>query len=79
MLSVVPENAMQIGPFALLFSEKTIAGGVPASRQETVQMLEFAARTGVRPKVETFPMSDINRAMEHVRSGRAHFRAVVAA
>jgi uncharacterized zinc-type alcohol dehydrogenase-like protein len=74
----VPESTMQIGPFALLLSEKKISGGVPASRQETVQMLEFAARTGVRPKVEVFPMADISQAVDHVRSGRARYRAVVA-
>ena len=39
----------------------------------------FAARTGVRPKVETFPMSDINQAITRVRSGDVRYRAVVAA
>lgn len=75
----VPDSAMQIGPLGLLFSEKKISGGVPASRQETVQMLDFAARTGVRPTVEVFAMGDINQAVAHVRSGQARYRAVVAA
>ncbi|WP_197374893.1 zinc-binding dehydrogenase [Mycolicibacterium baixiangningiae] len=75
----MPESVIQIGPLSLLVSEKTISGGVPASRQETMQMLEFAARTGVRPLVETFPMGDINRAIDRVRSGDVRFRAVVAA
>jgi alcohol/geraniol dehydrogenase (NADP+) len=74
----VPESALQVDQFALLMSEKRISGGVPASRQETVQMLEFAARTGVRPKVEVFPMAEINQAVGHVRSGKARYRAVVA-
>lgn len=78
-LSVVglPASAIHIDPFALLTSEKTIAGGVPASRQESMQMLEFAARTGVRPQVEVFAMNDINEAIAKVRSGRARYRAVV--
>lgn len=75
----VPESPLQLGQFELLFSEKKVSGGVPASRQETVQMLEFAARTGVRPKVETFGMSDINQAVARVRAGEARYRAVVAA
>jgi D-arabinose 1-dehydrogenase-like Zn-dependent alcohol dehydrogenase len=29
--------------------------------------------------VETFPMSDINQAIAHVRSGDVRFRAIVAA
>ncbi|WP_327166124.1 hypothetical protein [Mycolicibacterium iranicum] len=68
---------MQIGPFELLPAAKTISGGVPASRQETVQMLDFVARTGIRPMVQTYPMSEINEAVAQVRSGRAHYRAVV--
>jgi uncharacterized zinc-type alcohol dehydrogenase-like protein len=75
----VPQNAMQLNPISLLLSEKKISGGVPASRQETMQMLDFAARTGVRPMVETFPMPDINQAIARVRSGDVRFRAVVAA
>lgn len=74
----VPASALQLGPFELLFSEKKVSGGVPASRQETVQMLDFAARTGVRPKVETFEMRDINQAIARVRAGQARYRAVVA-
>jgi uncharacterized zinc-type alcohol dehydrogenase-like protein len=75
----VPESALQLGQFELLLSEKKVSGGVPASRQETVQMLDFAARTGVRPKVEIFRMSDINQAVARVRAGEARYRAVVAA
>ncbi|MCT7657444.1 NAD(P)-dependent alcohol dehydrogenase [Mycobacterium deserti] len=80
-LSVVglPESPMQITPFVLLPSEKRIVGGVPASREETVQMLGFAARHGVRPRVETYPMADINRAVARVRSGDARYRVVVSA
>jgi uncharacterized zinc-type alcohol dehydrogenase-like protein len=75
----VPDTAMQISPIALVFSEKTIAGGLVASRNETVQMLDFAARTGVRPMVELFDMSDINQAVARVRSGEVRYRAVLAA
>ena len=75
----VPDSALTLGPFELLLSEKKVSGGVPASRQETVQMLDFAARTGVRPKVETFDMSDINQAIARVRAGKARYRAVLTA
>lgn len=81
ILSIVgiPENDLRIGALPLLMSEKRISGGVPASRQETVDMLDFAARTGVRPTVEVHAMGDINAALMRVREGRARYRAVVAA
>jgi uncharacterized zinc-type alcohol dehydrogenase-like protein len=41
-------------------------------------MLEFAARTGVRPLTELFPLKDVNAALERVRSGKVRFRAVLA-
>ena len=75
----VPESAMQITPMSLVFSEKTISGGLVASRDETRQMLDFAARTGVRPLVEHFDMADINQAITRVRSGQVRYRAVLAA
>jgi uncharacterized zinc-type alcohol dehydrogenase-like protein len=75
----VPESAMQLSALSLVFSEKRIAGGLVASPGETMQMLDFAARTGVRPRVEAFPMSDINQAIGRVRSGDIRYRAVLAA
>jgi uncharacterized zinc-type alcohol dehydrogenase-like protein len=42
-------------------------------------MLAFAARHGIKPMVETFPMRQINQALEHVRQGKPRFRAVLVA
>lgn len=75
----VPESAIAFNAFSLLSSEKVIAGGIPGSLVETMQMLSFSARHGIKPIVETFPMREINRAVEHVRSGKARYRAVLVA
>jgi alcohol/geraniol dehydrogenase (NADP+) len=75
----VPESEMRINALSLLFAEKRIAGGLVASREETVTMLDFVARTGIRPHIELFGMSDINRAIGRVRSGDVRYRAVVSA
>ncbi len=42
-------------------------------------MLEFAARTGVRPVVESFKMAEINKALDHVRAGKPRYRVVLEA
>jgi alcohol/geraniol dehydrogenase (NADP+) len=73
-----PEQAMRIDGNALLHLEKRISGGVAAARQEVVAMLDFAARTGIRPLIETFPAAEINEAVARVRSNTVRFRAVVA-
>lgn len=74
-----PQKPMQIDSMSLVFSEKKLSGGLVASREETAQMLDFAARTGVRPVIESFPMPDINRAIARVRAGDVRYRAVLAA
>ena len=75
----VPDSAITVGPFSLLPAEKVIAGGIPGSLVETAQMLAFTARHGIKPMVETFPMADANRALDHVRQGKARYRAVLVA
>ncbi|TDV44298.1 NAD(P)-dependent alcohol dehydrogenase [Actinophytocola oryzae] len=74
----VPPEAISVRPMHLLPAEKTISGGVPASPTETRLMLDFAARHGIGPQVETFPVAEINKAVDLVRGGQARYRAVVA-
>jgi uncharacterized zinc-type alcohol dehydrogenase-like protein len=40
-------------------------------------MLNFSARHAVAPVTETFPMSKVNDALEHLRSGKARYRIVL--
>ncbi|MFI5907712.1 NAD(P)-dependent alcohol dehydrogenase [Dactylosporangium sp. NPDC051541] len=73
----VPPAPLTVGPMALLPSAKTISGGIPGSIGDTRAMLDFAARHGVRPEVEVFPVADNAAALDRVRSGRARYRAVL--
>lgn len=75
----VPPSAIALSPFSLLPMEKVVAGGIPGSLVETTQMLAFTARHGIKPIIETFAMTDINQALEHVRQGKARYRAVLVA
>ena len=43
----------------------------------TATMLEFAARHGIEPVTETFPLSRVNDAMEKLRSGKPRYRLVL--
>ena len=53
-----------------------VLAGVPAVMQA---MLDFAARTGVRPVVERFKMADVNKALDHLRAGKPRYRVVLEA
>ena len=75
----VPEKPIAVSAFSLLPSEKVVAGGIPGSLVETAQMLQFAVRHGIKPLIETFPMAEADRALDHVRQCKARFRAVLVA
>jgi alcohol/geraniol dehydrogenase (NADP+) len=75
----LPEKPISVGAFSLLTAEKIVAGGIPGSLVETAQMLEFTARHGIKPMIETFPIAEINQALDRVRQGKARFRAVLVA
>jgi uncharacterized zinc-type alcohol dehydrogenase-like protein len=73
----VPPRPIAVGPLNLLPGERMIAGGNVGSPVEIAQMLEFAARHGIRPDIETFGVAEIDTAIERVRQGAARYRAVV--
>ncbi len=75
----IGDKPITVGPLDLTAGEKRIVGGMPGSIVETRQMLAFAARHGIKPAVETFPMAEADRALDHVRRGKARFRAVLVA
>ncbi len=74
----IPDSALKIMPFPLL-AEKSVSGGQCGGPTDTLAMLEFAARSGVRPVVEAFKMADINKALDHVRAGKPRYRVVLEA
>jgi uncharacterized zinc-type alcohol dehydrogenase-like protein len=74
----IPGSDIQF-PIAPLLFERSVSGGTAGSPSDTARMLDFAARSGIAPIVEQFPMEDVGYAVDHVRSGKARFRAVLAA
>ena len=75
----IGDKPIAVDPLGLTAGEKRLVGGMPGSVGETQQMLAFAARHGIRPAVELFPMAEADKALDHVRRGHARFRAVLVA
>jgi uncharacterized zinc-type alcohol dehydrogenase-like protein len=63
--------------FPLIIGERSIGGSPLGSPATTATMLEFAARHGIEPVTETFPLSKVNDAMEKLRSGKPRYRLVL--
>jgi uncharacterized zinc-type alcohol dehydrogenase-like protein len=57
--------------------QRSVSGSPVGSPANIAKMLEFAARHGVKPVIETFPFAQVNEAMDRVRKGQAHYRVVL--
>jgi uncharacterized zinc-type alcohol dehydrogenase-like protein len=66
-------------PIIGMLPEKSVSGAMCGSPSDTARMLDFAARSGVKPVVEHFPMAQVNQALDHIRAGKARYRVVLSA
>jgi uncharacterized zinc-type alcohol dehydrogenase-like protein len=74
----VPQSDIKVPAFPLIIGEKSVIGGRLGSPADNAAMLKFTARHGVKPMVEGFALRDVNKALDHVRSGKVRYRAVLA-
>jgi uncharacterized zinc-type alcohol dehydrogenase-like protein len=76
LVGVLPQPMeLEAGP--LIGGQRSVSGSPTGSRQDIDTMLEFAARHGIEPQTEHFPMSRINDALDHLRAGKARYRVVL--
>lgn len=68
---------MPVPAFGLIMGQKEMSGSPTGSPTAIDQMLAFSARHAVAPVTESFPMSKVNDALEHLRSGKARYRIVL--
>ena len=70
-------DPIPVPAFVLISGQKSISGSPTGSRGAIDAMLAFAARHGVAPQTEHFPMHRVNDALEHLRAGKARYRIVL--
>jgi len=75
-VGIVP-NAIPTHVFSLIPQQKSLSGSPVGSPSSMATMLEFCARHQILPQVERFPMSRVNDALDHLRSGKARYRVVL--
>jgi len=68
---------LDIGVFSLIMGQRSISGTAVGSPSTITAMLDFAHQHHVKPVIEKFKFSQINEAMEHLRSGKAKYRIVL--
>lgn len=68
---------MPLPAMSLIFGQRSISGSPTGGPVALDAMLQFSARHGIAPVTETFPMSKVNEAFEHLRAGKARYRIVL--
>jgi uncharacterized zinc-type alcohol dehydrogenase-like protein len=66
-----------VAAFPMIVGQRSISGSPLGSPATTATMLDFCARHGIETVTEHFPMSRVNDAIEHLRSGQARYRVVL--
>ena len=74
----VPPSPVSVHAFPLISGLRTIGGSPIGSPARIREMLDVAARHGVKATTERFPMARANDAIEKVKRGKVRYRAVLA-
>jgi uncharacterized zinc-type alcohol dehydrogenase-like protein len=68
---------LEVPAFGLIARQKSVSGSPTGSPTAIDTMLAFSARHSIAPITETFPMSQVNEALDRLRSGKARYRIVL--
>lgn len=74
----IPPSAITLQPFPLISGIRSVTGNPTGSPYRLREMLEVAARHGVKAQIERFPMAKANEAIEKVKKNKVRYRAVLA-
>ena len=73
----IPAEPIAVSAGGLIAGQKLVSGSDTGSPETVRKMLEFCARHSIKPAAEYFPMSEINAAIDHLKSGKARYRVVL--
>jgi uncharacterized zinc-type alcohol dehydrogenase-like protein len=74
----VPPSAVSFQAFPLISGLRSISGSPIGSPHQLREMIDVAARHGVKATTEAFPMAKANEAIEKVKKNKVRYRAVLA-
>jgi uncharacterized zinc-type alcohol dehydrogenase-like protein len=74
----VPPSPVSVHAFPLIAGLRSISGNPTGSPYRLKEMLDVAARHGVKATTECFPMAKANTAIEKVKKNKVRYRAVLA-
>ena len=79
MVLGVPHEPLAVNAGAIIGGSQSVAGHASGSAKDSEDTLRFAALTGVRPLIETYPLEKAADGFDRMMSGKARFRVVLTA
>lgn len=70
-------DAIEVPPFLLIGGRRRVLGWPSGTSADSEDTLSFAARNGIRPMNEVFPLERASEAYDRMMSGKARFRVVL--
>jgi uncharacterized zinc-type alcohol dehydrogenase-like protein len=74
----VPPSPVTVHVFPLITGVRSITGSPTGSPHQLKEMLDVAARHGIKATTESFAMAKANEAIEKVKKNKVRYRAVLA-
>lgn len=77
LIVAAPHDNISVSPLWLLMGSRSVNGWYSGYAKDSEDALNFSVLTGVRPKVEVFPLAQVNEAYARMLSNKARFRVVL--
>jgi uncharacterized zinc-type alcohol dehydrogenase-like protein len=74
-----PDGPLSLDAGAILVKQLTVTTSAIGGRPAIREMLEFAARHGIAPKLQLRPLAEADAGLDAVRKGQARYRVVLTA
>jgi len=68
---------LNINVFSLISAQRSVSGSPVGSPVVIAKMLEFADLHDIKPIIEVFKFTEVNKAIKRLRKGDLHYRAVL--
>jgi len=71
------QESLTVTPLQLIGQRRSLKGWPSGSAKDSEDTMQFSALSGVRPMIETYPLTKAAEAYERMMSGKARFRVVI--
>jgi D-arabinose 1-dehydrogenase-like Zn-dependent alcohol dehydrogenase len=77
LLVAAVAEPLPLSTVPMILQRQSLRAWPSGHAKDSEETLHFAADTGIRPMIETFPLAKANDAFDRMATGKARFRAVV--